>query len=158
MSVIYNGSGIIRLTCFILGKCTTGNWELFVLLGEARGSGLVLGWCFLQPKSKEPKLGSKESVLATWFQHFRDKWNINARVTHSDKDCSKINALTGIFPDAKHQLCYWHVLRAVRKCLSVLCRQPAPYNVTQATGEFRFVSPTFLPVTQRSQLPNHLVC
>ena len=69
-----------------LGKCATGNWELFVLLGEARGSGLVLSWCSVQSKSKEPKLGSKESVLAMWLRHFHDDWNINAKVMHSDKD------------------------------------------------------------------------
>ncbi len=45
----------------------TGNWELFVLMGEARGSGLALGWCFLQSKSKELKLGSKELALAAWL-------------------------------------------------------------------------------------------
>jgi len=140
------------------GKCATGNWELFVLLGEARGSGLALGWCFLRPKSKEPKLGSKELILSAWLRHFRYEWKINARVTHSDKDRSEINALTSVFPGAKHQLCYWHVLRAIKKRLSVLRRQPAFYNATQAVSKFPFISHIFLPIAQRSQLPNHLVC
>ena len=84
------------------------------MLGEARGSGLVLGWCFVRSKSKEPKMGSKESVLATWLRHFHDDWNINAKVMHSDKDQSEINAFASVFPNAKHQLCYWHVLRAIK--------------------------------------------
>jgi len=115
------------------GKCATGNWELFVLLGEARGSGLALGWCFLRPKSKEPKLGSKELILSAWLRQ-------------------------SVFPGAKHQLCYWHVLRAIKKRLSVLRRQPAFYNATQAVSKFPFISHIFLPIAQRSQLPNHLVC
>ena len=107
---------------------------------------------------KELKLGNKELALAAWLRYFRDEWNINARVTHSDKDHSEMNALSSVFPDAKHQLCYWHVLRAIKKRLSVLRHQPAPYNVMQAVSEFPFISNTFLPVMQRSQLPDHLVC
>ncbi|KAF8325049.1 uncharacterized protein EI90DRAFT_3157113 [Cantharellus anzutake] len=129
-------------------KCATGNWELFVLLGEARGSGLPLGWCFVRTKSKQPKAGSKEAVLTTWLRHFRDDWNINALVTHSDKDRSE-----KVFPTAKHQLCFWHVLRAVKQRLAVLRRQPAPYNAAQAATEFAFINPIFIPIHQREKLP-----
>jgi len=107
------------------GKCATGNWELFVLLGEAWSSGLVLGWCFIHSKGKDPKTGSKEAILTSWLGYFRDKWNISAKVTHSDKDHSEINALACVFPQAKHQLCYWHVLRVIKKQLSILHHQPA---------------------------------
>ena len=35
-----------------------------MLLGEARGSGLALGWCFVRSKGKNPEVGSKEAILA----------------------------------------------------------------------------------------------
>ena len=143
----------------ITGKCATGNWELFVLLGEARGSGLPIGWCFMQSKSNEmPKAGSKEVALTMWLTHFHDYWKIDAKVTHSDKDRSEINAFSNVFPHAKHQLCFWHVLRAVKQWLAILHHQPAPYNATQATSEFSFIIPTCLPIAQRSQLPYSMVC
>ena len=46
---------------------------------------------------------------------------------HSDKDCSEINAFSTVFPDAKHQLCYWHVLRAIKQHLVVLQHQCYQY-------------------------------
>ena len=140
-----------------LGKCTTGNWELFVLLGKARGSGLVLGWCFIWLTSKEPKAGGKEGILTVWLKHFCDEWNINAKVTHLDKDQSEINAFACVFPSAKHQLCYWHVLRAIKRWLSILQRQPAWYDAKQVANEFPFISSSFIPIAQRSQLPENLV-
>ena len=139
------------------GKCTTGNWELFVLLGEARGSGLALGWCFVRSKGRNPETGSKEAILTAWLTHFRDKWNIKAKVTHSDKDHSEINAFACVFPEAKHQLCYWHVLRAIKKRLSILHCQPVHYDSKGAVKSFPFISPNFLPITQRYKLPETLV-
>lgn len=70
-------------------------------------------------------------------------------MTLSDKDWSEIGACQDIFPDAKHQLCFWHCLRAVKKRLAILRRQPGPYNVEQAIAEFSFIDPTFLPLAQR---------
>ena len=129
-----------------------------MLLGEARGSGLALGWCFVQSKGKNPEVGSKEAILAAWLRHFRNDWNINAKVTHSDKDRSEINALAQAFgPNAKHQLCYWHVLRAIKKQLSILCCQPACYDVKAAIESFPFISPTFLPIAQQCELPEAMV-
>src|SRR5260370_11549370 len=75
----------------------------------------------------------------TWLQYFQDTWKLNIRVTHSDKDFSELNALAKVFPNAKSQLCFWHVLRAVKKRLAVLCRQTGYYNVTKATNEFPFI-------------------
>ncbi len=111
----------------------------------------------MRSKGKDPKTGSKEAVLVSWLRHFRDEWKISARVTHSDKDRSEINALTHVFPKAKHQLCYWHVLRVIKKRLSILHRQPARYDVLTAMKNFPFISPTFLPVAQRFELPEPLV-
>ena len=148
----------LKHSCSYPGKCAMGNWELFVLLGEARGSGLALGWCFIWLKGKTPKTGSKEAILTAWLKHFHHKWNIKAKVMHSDKDWSEINALACVFPEAKHQLCYWHVLRAIKKRLLILCHQPVHYDAKAAMNSFPFISPTFLPIAQWCELPNPLVC
>ena len=46
----------------------------------------------------------------------------------------------------------------MKQQLAILRRQPAPYNVKEAVSEFQFISGTFLPIAQRSQLPEELVC
>ncbi len=96
--------------------------------------------------------------MATWLQYFRDTWKLNIRVMHSDKDFSELNALAKVFPNAKSQLCFWHVLRAVKKWLAVLCWQPGYYNVTKATNEFPFIDHWFLPCVQRMMLTEPEVC
>ena len=128
------------------------------MLGEARGAGILLGWCFIRAKagSKDTQNG-KQKILTEFLQHFRDEWEIRPLVTLSDKDFSEINAYSNVFPSAKHQLCFWHCIRAVKKRLAVTRRQPGFYNVGQAQAEFPFIHPHFLPLTQRGRLPDHEV-
>jgi hypothetical protein len=38
-------------------------------------------------------------------------------ITLTDKDWAEINACLAEYPDAKHQLCFWHVLRAATLAL-----------------------------------------
>lgn len=73
----------------------------------------------------------------------------SVKVTLSDKDWSEIGAFQRVFPEAKHQLCFWHCLRAVRKRLAILHRQPGPYNVAEAVAELPFIDPAFLPLAQQ---------
>ncbi|KIO23612.1 hypothetical protein M407DRAFT_47609, partial [Tulasnella calospora MUT 4182] len=123
-------------------------YEVFTILGEAYGSGLPLGYLLLKAIGDLAE-GSKRRVLEEFLKHFRDRWRLVVKVTLSDKDWSEIGACQRIFPDAKHQLCFWHCLRAVRKRLAILHRQPGPYNVAEAVMEFPFIDPTFLPLAQQ---------
>ena len=134
------------------GKCAGGDWELFVLMGEASGSGLPLGWLFVCSKRKNTPLNAKRDILIQWLQYFQDEWSIYPHFTLSDKDHTEINAFRSVWPKADYQLCYWHVLCAVRKRLSVQKRTPAPYTVDHARRVFEFVDRYFVPVAQRSQL------
>jgi len=66
------------------GKCTTGNWELFVLLGEAHGVGIPLGWCFVHPKGpKDSHKGGKQKILIEFLQHFHDEWGIQPFISNA---------------------------------------------------------------------------
>ena len=134
------------------GKCAGGGWELFVLMGEVSGSGLPLGWLFVRPKQKGPPLHSKRDVLIEWFKYFRDEWNIWPLFTLSDKDLSEINAFRHVWPNADYQLCYWHVLRALKKRLATRKRAPAPYSLIEAQCQFEFIDNWFLPIGQRHEL------
>jgi hypothetical protein len=101
--------------------------------------------------------GAKENLLRQFFQYFVDKWKLKAVVTLCDKNWSEINALRAVFPEAKLQLCYWHVLRAIKERMKILKRQPGPYHVEDAIAEFPWIDPTFMPIKQLSpQQVNHL--
>lgn len=99
----------------------------------------------------EGDTGAKARLLAQFFQHFVEKWKLKAAVTLSDKDKSEIPALRTVFPDAKHQLCFWHVLRAIRTRLKILRRQPGPYDEKAANEEFSFIDREFIPVGQMTE-------
>ncbi|THU77980.1 hypothetical protein K435DRAFT_692671 [Dendrothele bispora CBS 962.96] len=126
------------------------HYELYALLGEVYGSGCPLGYLLLQsPKSGEE--GAKESYIRAFLEHFKKHYELNPSFTLTDKDLSEINAFLEVFPDAKHQLCFWHCLRAVKQRLSILRRPPKFYNVTQARNEFGdAINKDFVPIGQVS--------
>lgn len=115
-------------------------------MGEAYGSGLPLAYVAIQSNSHTP--GAKERLLHQLLLSLREQWKIHAKITLSDKDFGEINAMRGVWPDAKHQLCFWHVLRAVKKRMAILRRMPGPYNADTAHREFHWISTEFLPVAQ----------
>lgn len=61
---------------------------------------------------------------------------------------SEINAFAKVYPDAKHQLCFWHCLRAIKKRLAILRRRPKYYDVKEAVKEFDWIDPNFVPLAQ----------
>ncbi|KAG8990423.1 hypothetical protein FRB90_001762 [Tulasnella sp. 427] len=123
-------------------------YEVYALLGEAYGSGLPIGYLFLKATG-ESAPHSKQNVLEAFLLHFREKKSIKPIVTLSDKDWTEINAFRTIFPDAKHQLCLWHCIKAVKSRLAILWRQPAHYSAEEAKAEFAFIDRNFLPLAQQ---------
>ncbi|RDX42198.1 hypothetical protein OH76DRAFT_1314939, partial [Lentinus brumalis] len=124
-------------------------YELYALLGEVYGSGLPLGFLLLR-SSPEGEKGGKERFLTAFLTAVRDEWHIEAVFTLTDKDWSEINAFRATYPHAKHQLCYWHCLRAIKTRLSILRRMPAYYNAEEAHKEFSWIDEDFVPSQQRT--------
>ena len=137
------------LLMWSLGNTNGSNFELFALLGEAYGSGLPLGYLLVRsPGSTEG--GEKQAILEQFLKHMVTKYNLRISTTLSDKDWSEINACRSTCNLSNHQLCYWHCLRAVKKRLATLRRQPAFYDVEEARQEFPWIDETFLPMKQRT--------
>ncbi|KAJ7198183.1 hypothetical protein GGX14DRAFT_623560, partial [Mycena pura] len=126
-------------------------YELFSILGEVAGSGCPLGYLLIKSR-KNSEAGGKQRYIAAVLAHLRDTWKICPIVTLTDKDWSEINACLEQFPDAKHQLCFWHFLKAIKRRLAVLRRQPAPYDYRAACREFNFIDPKFVPVGQATEV------
>jgi hypothetical protein len=100
------------------GNTNGARFEVFVLLGEIYGSGLPLGYLLIQSNIGKP--GAKEQFLCRFLSFIHDHWNLQIIFTLTDKDWSEINSFCATIPDAKHQLCYWHSVQAIKTCLSIL--------------------------------------
>lgn len=66
----------------------------------------------------------------------------------TDKDQSEINAVRAVWPQSKHQLCFWHTLHAIKQRLSQNKSTPAFYAATDAMKSFNFINKSFLPQSQ----------
>jgi hypothetical protein len=144
-----HGSSHLTFTSLV-GETNGSRFELYALLGEVYGSGLPLGFLLLQSQGGGAK-GGTERVIRQFLRHFKTRWDLSVIRTHSDKNMSEINSLRGEFPSSKHQLCFWHVLRAVKTRLQILRRTPAYYNVADAKDEFPWIDEGFVPLSQTSE-------
>ena len=131
--------GKLGIICIIRGGAWGRN-STWLVLHSLQGSKGFTGW------------GKTKSF--NWFPSAFPWWMGNTTPSNpSDKDFSEINAYSNVFPSVKHQLCFWHCLHAVKKCLAVNHWQPGFYHIGQARVEFPFIHEYFLPLTQRGMLP-----
>jgi len=122
--------------------------ELFGGMADMQGQGLPLSYLFVFTDADAPP-HTKETVLIQWMSALKNR-GIMPEFTLSDKDQSEINALDHVWPSAKHQLCLWHILRAVKRRLANSQGAPARYNSEEAKQQFGFINTAFLPVGQMS--------
>ncbi len=128
--------------------------ELFGGMADMHGEGLPLSYLFVVTDTDAPP-HTKEAVLVNWMGALKSH-GINPEFTLSDKDPSEINALSRVWSKAKHQLCLWHVLQALKRRLANNREPPAFYRSVDAQRMFPFIDPGFLPLGQMSS--NDKVC
>ena len=128
--------------------------ELFGGMADMLGEGLPLSYLFVVTSANAPPQ-TKELVLVKWMSALKAR-GIAPEFTMSDKDQTEINALNQVWPTAKHQLCLWHVLRALKRRLANNREPPAFYAAAEANKKFPFIDPSFLPLGQMSA--NDKVC
>ncbi len=116
-------------------------------MADANGFGIPLAFMFLRT-TKDAAAGAKQAVLECFLGALKDL-GVDPEFTLSDKDWSEINAMGVVWPDAKHQLCFWHGLRALKQRLSKNRDTPAPYDAAAAHAQFSFIDVTFVPVSQQ---------
>ena len=122
--------------------------ELFGGMADMLGEGLPLSYLFVVTNAEAPP-NTKETVLVHWMEGLRSR-GITPEFTLSDKDQSEINALNRVWPTAKHQLCLWHMLRAIKRRLANNREPPAFYRPADAKQTFAFIDPAFVPLRQMS--------
>lgn len=136
--------------CISLGNTNRGNFELFAAVGGVKGSGVPLAYCFIQT-SADADRGAKEVVLKRFCDQLKRR-GVDPEYTLSDKDWAEINAMRAVWPNAKHQLCFWHALRAIKKRLCNSSERPGDYDYLEAQKEFAFVSSIFVPLAKQDLL------
>ena len=123
--------------------------ELFAGLADMYGEGLPLSYLFVVTNAEAPPY-TKEKVLVNWMEALKAH-GITPEFTLSDKEPSAISALHQVWPTAKHQLCLWHVLRALKRRLANNREPPTFYGATDAAHIFPFIDSAFLPLRQMSE-------
>src|SRR6267154_3711627 len=128
--------------------------ELFGGMADMHGEGLPLSYLFVVTDADAPS-HTKETILVNWMGALKAH-GITPEFTLSDKDQTEINTLSRVWPTAKHQLCLWHMLRALKRRLANNRETPATYRSEDATRIFPFIDLAFLPLGQMSA--NDRVC
>ena len=128
--------------------------ELFGGMANMLSEELPLSFLFVVTNTEAPP-NTKEAVLVNWIEALKS-CGIMPEFTLSDKDVTEISALNWVWPRAKHQLCLWHMLRALKRRLANNREPPAFYGSADAKKMFAFIDRTFVPLRQMST--NDKVC
>ena len=113
-------------------------------MGEHDNAGIPLASCLLSTASCLTP-GKRKVSLTSFMKCVRDKYNIYPRFVHTDKDIAEIKASQTVWPESKHQLCWWHLRKAIRERLGKAKLSTTPYNPSIAHSEFNFISLDFSP-------------
>jgi hypothetical protein len=119
--------------------------ELFAGVADMLGEGLPLSYLFITTEANAAP-HTKQTALIAWMGAIRSL-GIEPQFVLSDKDQSEINALKHSWPQAKHQLCLWHMLRALKRRLSQN-ENPGSYNALEAHAAFPDIDQEFVPLGQ----------
>ena len=83
-------------------------------------------------------------ALQAWVERVRDVYGVRPRFVHSDKDMAEIATARAVW-DAKIQLCWWHLRKAVRERLAKRKLSTTPYEPLRAHTQFAFIDKKWAP-------------
>ncbi|KIK05393.1 hypothetical protein K443DRAFT_3879 [Laccaria amethystina LaAM-08-1] len=110
--------------------------ELYSVMAEHDNAGFPLSYCLLSTATAID-LGKRTKALMSWTRCLKDKYGVNPKFVHVDKDMAEI-AMAKVVWDAKISLCWWHLQRAVRTRLANGKLSTTPYNVARKADPNEF--------------------
>ncbi|THU79226.1 hypothetical protein K435DRAFT_884508 [Dendrothele bispora CBS 962.96] len=138
------GKGTVEVALDATYRTNSAHLELYYVMAEHDNAGFPLSYCLLSTAtSMEQRKRTK--ALCRWVRRLRDQWGINPDFVHIDKDMAEIGMVRKVWPQAKIQLCWWHLRRAVRERLAKAKLSTTPYNPIRARLEFSFIDVDFRP-------------
>jgi hypothetical protein len=108
------------------------------------GFGVPLAYCLLNTATSIAPL-KRRNALEAFLAAVSDRYGLDPDIVLTDKDFAEIGAVRAVWPRAKHQLCYWHIRKAVRERMAMSKLSTALYHPFEANAEFGFISLDFLP-------------
>ena len=117
--------------------------ELYSVMAEHDNTGFHLSYCLLSTATAID-LGKQTKVLTAWAKCPKDKYGMNPKFVHVDKDMAEIRRARDVW-NANISLCWWHLQQAVHTHLTNGKLSTTPYNVGCAHAEFPFVTLNFKP-------------
>ncbi|KAJ7757209.1 hypothetical protein DFH07DRAFT_742226, partial [Mycena maculata] len=134
----------------LLTTCTDNtnskHLELYSIMAEHDGAGFPLLYLLLSTASSIDQDKHTKSLTA-WAKCVRDKYGVDAKFAHVDKDMAEIKMLKNVWK-AKISLCWWHLRHVVRTRLSSAKLATTPYDPGRAHIEFSFTNVAFVPRSQ----------
>lgn len=119
-------------------------FELYVLHAEVDGTGYPLGYLFLDNNGNGVS-GAQTNIITRFLEKFRE-YGIFPQFFLTDKDFAQISAGQTVWPNAKIQLCHWHLRRAVEtKLKDTHLPKRDNYEPMAANHEFSFIDIEFNP-------------
>ena len=88
--------------------------ELYTILGEYDNAGFPLSYCLLTTVTSV-EVGKHTRVLQAWAAILCNKYGMVPGFVQTDKDMAEIGASNQVWPEAKHELCWWHQCEAIRR-------------------------------------------
>ncbi|KIJ26521.1 hypothetical protein M422DRAFT_272397 [Sphaerobolus stellatus SS14] len=124
--------------------------ELYGVLAEQDNSGIPIAYCLLTTASAITP-GKHKRALKSFMKSLCDEYNVHPKFVHTDKDIAEIKSAQAVWVSSKHQLCWWHVRKAVKTRLQLSKLSTSAYNIQIAHSEFSFIDLTFISSQATSQ-------
>ncbi|KAG8900052.1 hypothetical protein FRC00_000052 [Tulasnella sp. 408] len=121
----------------------SAHYEISALIAEGNGQGIPLGFIYTVGTDGTAKTGAKKRLLIDFLDFYRARCP-RITFTLTDKERAEVDAFRKVWPNAKHQCCYWHAIRYLETRLSEN-KPPGPYDPRVASRKFDFIDPTWTP-------------
>lgn len=121
----------------------SAKYEVSVLMAEANGQGIPLGFFYHVSTDGTASVGAKSRALSCFLRYYAPKCP-NVKFTLSDKEIEEIKPLRAVFPGAKHISCSWHAVEAIKARLAS-DTLPGTYEPRVAFQLHSFIDPTWAP-------------
>lgn len=144
---------MVQLLMREIDNTNSKDLELYSIMAEHDNAGFPMTYCLLSTATAID-LGKRKLAIAAWARCLRDMYSVKPLFIHTDKDMGEIGASKDVW-EAKINLCWWHLRRAVRTRLAKGKLSTSPYNLDKAMAEYDFIKPDFIPAGTRVDIDDY---
>jgi hypothetical protein len=126
-------------------------------MGQSDGAGFSMAYLFVDNSKKNN--GARTEIIKGFFQSLYNRGLNNIQFFLTDKDFAQITASQNVWPNAKIQLCLWHIKKALKKRLADnTIPKTTTYSSSSANENFSFIDIEFYPSNLSIKKSNFVFC